>query len=77
MIGKPADAAAYQAYLAEAAKLDAADRAARQVIVDQLRAPESLAVYLELALAWPIPKIGTCPRPPASRSSAGGTGRKP
>jgi hypothetical protein len=61
VIGKPSDAAAYQAYLAEAATLDAADRAVRQVIVDQLRAPESLAVYLELAWQahtenWDAPK---------------------
>lgn len=49
VIGKPADEAAYQAYLAEAGKLAEEERAARQVIVDQLRAPESLAVYLDLA----------------------------
>jgi hypothetical protein len=61
VIGQPADQAAHQAYLAEAAKLDAEDRAARQVIVDQIRAPESLAVYLSLAWTahlenWDLPK---------------------
>jgi hypothetical protein len=49
LIGKPPDAAAYQAFREEAAKLEEADRAARQAIVDQVRQPESAAVYLELA----------------------------
>ncbi len=49
IIGKPADEAATKSYNEEIAKLDEADRAARQVIVDQLRTPESFAVYLDLA----------------------------
>lgn len=49
IIGKPVDESAHQEYLAEAAKLDAADLAARQAIVDQLRQPETLSVYLNLA----------------------------
>ncbi|MES2658748.1 MAG: DUF1549 and DUF1553 domain-containing protein [Verrucomicrobiota bacterium] len=49
IIGEPPDAAAYQAFKEEAAKLEEADRAARQAIVDQVRQPESAAVYLELA----------------------------
>ncbi|MEO5914705.1 MAG: DUF1549 and DUF1553 domain-containing protein [Luteolibacter sp.] len=49
IIGSPPDAAAYQTFKEEAAKLDEADRAARQAIVDQLHQPESAAVYLELA----------------------------
>jgi hypothetical protein len=49
VIGKPADEAAFAAFNAELAKLDEADRAARQAIVDQLRTPESSAVYLSLA----------------------------
>lgn len=49
VIGVPADHAAHQAYLAEEARLQSEDRAARQVIVDQLRAPATMAVYLDLA----------------------------
>ena len=49
VIGKPADEAAFAAFTAAAAQLDEADRAARQAIVDQLRTPESAAVYLDLA----------------------------
>jgi Protein of unknown function (DUF1549)/Protein of unknown function (DUF1553) len=49
VIGKPSDDAAFAAFNAEIAKLDEADRAARQAIVDQLRKPETSAVYLELA----------------------------
>ncbi len=49
IIGKPADEAALESYNEEFAKLEAADRAARQAIVDQLRTPESFAVYLDLA----------------------------
>ena len=49
VIGAAADQAAYQAYLAEVEKLEAEDRAVRQTMVDQIRAPESLAVYLDLA----------------------------
>ena len=49
VIGKPADESAYKAYTEELAKLNEADRAARQLIVDQLRTPESFAVYLDLA----------------------------
>ncbi len=49
IIGKPADEAAYKSYTEELAKLNEADRAARQTIVDQLRTPESFAIYLDLA----------------------------
>jgi hypothetical protein len=49
VIGKPADEAAFQAYQAEVAKLDEADRAARQQLVDHLRSKEALPNYLELA----------------------------
>ena len=49
VIGKPADEAAFAAFNGEMAKLDEADRAARQAIVDQIRTPESSAVYLDLA----------------------------
>jgi hypothetical protein len=61
VIGKPADESAYQAYLKEAATLESADLAARQQMVDQLRQPDSLAVYLDLAWTahaenWDTPK---------------------
>lgn len=49
VIGKPADDAAFAEFNAEIAKLDEADRSVRQGIVDQIRTPESSAVYLELA----------------------------
>lgn len=49
VIGKPADDAAFAAFNAEMAKLEEADRVVRQGIVDQIRTPESSAVYLELA----------------------------
>lgn len=49
VIGKPADEAAFAAFNTEMAKLDEADRVARQALVDQIRSPESAAVYLELA----------------------------
>ncbi len=49
VIGKSPDDGAYQQYLVEAAKLEEADKAARQMLVDQLRVPESFAVYLDLA----------------------------
>ncbi len=49
VIGKPADDAAFQAFTAEMARLQAADLAERQAIVDQLHQPEALAIYLELA----------------------------
>jgi hypothetical protein len=49
IIGKPAAEAALESYNEEFAKLEEADRAARQAIVDQLRTPESFAVYLDLA----------------------------
>ena len=49
VIGRPADGAAFNSFNAEMAKLDEADRAARQMIVDQIRTPESFAVYLDLA----------------------------
>ena len=49
VIGEPADRNAYDAYLAEVAKLEDTDRNERQNIVNQLRAPESFGVYLELA----------------------------
>ncbi len=49
VIGKPADEAAFQAYQAEVAKLEEADRAVRQQLVDHLRSKEALPNYLELA----------------------------
>jgi hypothetical protein len=49
IIGKPADEAAHQAFLAESAKLQEKENAARQETVDQLRTPATSAVYLELA----------------------------
>ncbi len=49
VIGQPADQKAFEEFNHEVAKLEEADRATRQAIVDQLRAPESLAIYLELA----------------------------
>lgn len=49
VIGKPKDDAAFAAFNAELAKLEDADRAARQLIVDQIRTPESFGIYLELA----------------------------
>lgn len=49
VIGKPADDAAFAAFNGEIAKLDETDRMVRQSIVDQIRTPESSAVYLELA----------------------------
>lgn len=49
VIGVPADQAAYQAYQAEAAKLEQADQVVRQGIVDHIRAKDSVATYLDLA----------------------------
>ena len=49
IIGQVADAAARKTFEEERAKWQAADDAVRQAFVDHLRAPESLAVYLELA----------------------------
>ena len=49
VIGPAADAAAFEAYRAEVVKLDEADRAARQALVDHLRSKEALPNYLELA----------------------------
>ena len=49
IIGRPGDEKAFKSYTDELARLTETDRAARQAIVDHLRAPESLAVYLELA----------------------------
>ena len=49
IIGQVEDAAARKTFEEERAKLQAADNAVRQVFVDHLRAPDSLAVYLELA----------------------------
>ena len=61
VIGKPADEAAFQAYQAEAVKLEEADRVARQQLVDHLRSKEALPNYLELAWrarkeSWDHPK---------------------
>lgn len=56
VIGKPADDAAFQAFNEEMGKLDEQDRAVRQSFVDQLRTPDSFAVYLELA--WTAKKEG-------------------
>jgi len=49
VIGKTANEADYQAFMIEFNKLEEADRAARQEILNQLRAPESLSIYLTLA----------------------------
>lgn len=49
VIGQPADKNAHQTYLTEESKLEEANRSELQKIVDQLRAPESLGIYLELA----------------------------
>jgi hypothetical protein len=49
IIGQVADAAARKSFEEERAKWQANDDAVRQAFVDHLRAPESLAVYLELA----------------------------
>ena len=49
VIGKPADEAAFHSYQAELAKLDEAERVARQQLVDHLRSKEALPNYLELA----------------------------
>ncbi len=64
IIGKPADEAAHTAFLEELAKLEANDLAKRQEIVDQLRTPESSAIYLELAWLsvveeWDSPRISS------------------
>ena len=62
--GKPVDESAHQEYLTAAAKLDAADLAARQAIVDQLRQPETMVVYLNLAWSshaenWDLPRTSS------------------
>lgn len=49
VIGKPADEVAYQEYSQKLSDLQAKDKQARQEIQDQLRKPETFAVYLELA----------------------------
>jgi len=49
VIGKAEDEAAFQAYQAEAAKLQEQDRAVRQQLVDHVRSKEALPNYLELA----------------------------
>ncbi|WP_193211115.1 DUF1549 and DUF1553 domain-containing protein [Luteolibacter marinus] len=49
VIGKPADEAAFQAYQVEVGKLEDADRAVRQQLVDHVRSKEALPNYLELA----------------------------
>ncbi len=64
LIGKPQDEAAHASFLEELAKLEATDLAERQAIVDQVRTPETSAVYLELAwLAfdgkWDSPEISS------------------
>jgi len=49
VIGRPSDEKAYQEFLTEQKKLEEADRAVRQSLVEQLHHPESFAVYLDLA----------------------------
>lgn len=49
VIGLPSDQAAYQAYQAEAAKLEKAEQEVLQGFVDHIRAKDSLATYLDLA----------------------------
>ncbi|RYD32766.1 MAG: DUF1549 domain-containing protein, partial [Verrucomicrobiaceae bacterium] len=49
VIGRPGDDAAFNAFNEEMKNLEEADRAVRQSVVDQVRTPESSAVYLELA----------------------------
>ena len=49
VIGKSSDEAAFQSYQAEVAKLDEAERVARQGLIDHLRSKEALPNYLELA----------------------------
>jgi len=56
VIGKPPDQAALQAFKAEEEKLEKADLAVRQGLVDHLHNRESLAVYLDLG--WRAVKEG-------------------
>lgn len=49
VIGEPADKNSHQAYLAETAKLEEANRSELRKIVSQLHAPESFGIYLKLA----------------------------
>ncbi len=49
VIGKSSEEAAFQAYQAEVAKLEEADRALCQQLVDHLRSKEAFPNYLELA----------------------------
>ncbi|HEY1121604.1 MAG TPA: DUF1549 and DUF1553 domain-containing protein, partial [Haloferula sp.] len=49
VIGKAENEAEFQAYQAEAAKLEEQDRAVRQQLVDHVRSKEALPNYLELA----------------------------
>jgi hypothetical protein len=49
VIGKPADQAAFETYQAEVARLEEADRAVRQQLVDHIRSKEAFPNYLELA----------------------------
>ncbi len=49
VIGMPADATAYQEFAAKEKELKDKETAARQEILNQLRTPESSAIYLELA----------------------------
>jgi hypothetical protein len=49
VIGVPQDAEAFARFREEAGKLEAEDLAARQQLLDHLRDPAGLAVYLELA----------------------------
>jgi hypothetical protein len=56
VIGEPADGAQFAAFKEERAKLEAADHAIRQEVVNQLHNPDSLGIYLELA--WIARKQG-------------------
>lgn len=56
VIGTPADEVAFREFNEKIAEWEAGDRAANQAIVDQLHAPESFAVYLDLA--WVARKEG-------------------
>ncbi|MDB6077521.1 MAG: Protein of unknown function (DUF1553)/Protein of unknown function (DUF1549)/Planctomycete [Akkermansiaceae bacterium] len=49
VIGQPKDAAAYQDYQVQVAKLDEIDRAARQTLVDHIHSKEAFPNYLDLS----------------------------
>lgn len=64
VIGDPPSPADHEDFLAKKQQLEAENHAARQALVDQLRAPESMAVYLELAWraqveGWDAGRIGS------------------